>query len=196
MAITIVCCLLSSHAHHQNTQFAHTFDLGRRTAPTRSPYSCTSCCTSHSQVRMAFHWQSKGAQKSSGVEDMVLLTKISEDSIVENLKKYVISHVYLCVGVCAIVTFFLRAHFKWVVCVLAESSFASLVVQARLFRVRGFILFAVDLTIALSSDLRSHPCVISFSALNQCRPVRHLFPVALYTVSCSVLLMPALSPFR
>ena len=33
------------------------------------------------------HWQSKGTAKSSGVEDMVLLPKIQESSIVENLKK-------------------------------------------------------------------------------------------------------------
>ncbi|KXJ27206.1 Unconventional myosin-Ie [Exaiptasia diaphana] len=34
-----------------------------------------------------YHWQSKGNVKSSGVEDMVLLPKIQEASIVENLKK-------------------------------------------------------------------------------------------------------------
>ncbi|CAB4008892.1 unconventional myosin-Ie-like isoform X2, partial [Paramuricea clavata] len=34
-----------------------------------------------------YHWQSKGTAKSSGVEDMVLLPKIQESSIVENLKK-------------------------------------------------------------------------------------------------------------
>ncbi|XP_022110259.1 unconventional myosin-Ie-like isoform X1 [Acanthaster planci] len=35
---------------------------------------------------MAYHWQSH-TKKQSGVEDMVLLTKIQESSIVENLKK-------------------------------------------------------------------------------------------------------------
>ena len=34
-----------------------------------------------------YHWQSKGNAKSSGVEDMVLLPKIQEAAIVENLKK-------------------------------------------------------------------------------------------------------------
>ena len=33
------------------------------------------------------HWQSKGNVKSSGVEDMVLLPKIQESAIVENLRK-------------------------------------------------------------------------------------------------------------
>ena len=35
---------------------------------------------------MQYHWQSK-ALKSSGVEDMVLLSKINEGSIVDNLKR-------------------------------------------------------------------------------------------------------------
>lgn len=33
-----------------------------------------------------FHWQSHNV-KQSGVDDMVLLSKINEDAIVENLKK-------------------------------------------------------------------------------------------------------------
>ena len=33
-----------------------------------------------------YHWQSR-SKKSSGVEDMVLLVKIQESSIVENLRK-------------------------------------------------------------------------------------------------------------
>ncbi|KAK3748937.1 hypothetical protein QZH41_001566 [Actinostola sp. cb2023] len=37
--------------------------------------------------RVEHHWQSKGNVKSSGVEDMVLLPKIQEAAIVENLKK-------------------------------------------------------------------------------------------------------------
>mmetsp|Transcript_32792 Transcript_32792/g.99144 ORF Transcript_32792/g.99144 Transcript_32792/m.99144 type:complete len:771 (+) Transcript_32792:91-2403(+) len=48
---------------------------------------------------MAFHWQSKAAQKSSGVEDMVLLSKISEDSINDNLKKrYMDDLIYTYIG--------------------------------------------------------------------------------------------------
>jgi myosin-1 len=35
---------------------------------------------------MAYHWQSR-SKKASGVEDMVLLVKIQESAIVENLKK-------------------------------------------------------------------------------------------------------------
>lgn len=34
----------------------------------------------------AYHWQSRN-KKASGVEDMVLLVKIQESAIVENLKK-------------------------------------------------------------------------------------------------------------
>ena len=34
----------------------------------------------------SYHWQSR-SKKSSGVEDMVLLVKIQEAAIVENLKK-------------------------------------------------------------------------------------------------------------
>lgn len=34
----------------------------------------------------AYHWQSR-SKKASGVEDMVLLVKIQESAIVENLKK-------------------------------------------------------------------------------------------------------------
>lgn len=37
-------------------------------------------------MHQAYHWQSRN-KKSSGVEDMVLLVKIQEASIVENLKK-------------------------------------------------------------------------------------------------------------
>lgn len=33
-----------------------------------------------------YHWQSQNV-KQSGVDDMVLLSKITEDAIVENLKK-------------------------------------------------------------------------------------------------------------
>ena len=37
----------------------------------------------HTQV---YHWQSHNV-KSSGVDDMVLLSRVTEDAIVENLKK-------------------------------------------------------------------------------------------------------------
>lgn len=40
----------------------------------------------HTHLLQAYHWQAR-SHKSSGVEDMVLLTKISESAIVENLKK-------------------------------------------------------------------------------------------------------------
>jgi myosin heavy subunit len=40
-----------------------------------------SCC-----VQAKYHWQSHNV-KTSGVDDMVLLQKISESGIVENLKK-------------------------------------------------------------------------------------------------------------
>ncbi|XP_065909782.1 unconventional myosin-Ie-like [Dysidea avara] len=47
---------------------------------------------------MAYHWQSR-SHKSSGVEDMVLLTKISESSIVENLKKRLMDdQIYTYIG--------------------------------------------------------------------------------------------------
>uniref|UniRef100_A0A8D0B581 Uncharacterized protein n=1 Tax=Salvator merianae TaxID=96440 RepID=A0A8D0B581_SALMN len=52
-----------------------------------------------------FHWQSHNV-KQSGVDDMVLLSKISEDAIVENLKKrflddYIFVSFYLLEGSCA-----------------------------------------------------------------------------------------------
>lgn len=47
---------------------------------------------------MAYHWQSK-PKGSSGVEDMVLLTKISETSIVDNLKKrFLDDYIYTYIG--------------------------------------------------------------------------------------------------
>jgi len=46
-----------------------------------------------------YHWQSKGNVKNSGVEDMVLLSKIQESSIVENLKKrYMDDLIYTYIG--------------------------------------------------------------------------------------------------
>lgn len=43
----------------------------------------------------AYHWQSRN-KKSSGVEDMVLLVKIQESSIVENLRKrYMDDYIYV-----------------------------------------------------------------------------------------------------
>ena len=48
----------------------------------------SSCITSDELdvLFQAYHWQSHNV-KTSGVDDMVLLQKISEASIVENLKK-------------------------------------------------------------------------------------------------------------
>ena len=37
-------------------------------------------------IQAKYHWQSQNV-KQSGVDDMVLLSKINEDAIVENLKK-------------------------------------------------------------------------------------------------------------
>lgn len=37
-------------------------------------------------MQAKYHWQSQNV-KQSGVDDMVLLSKITEDAIVENLKK-------------------------------------------------------------------------------------------------------------
>ncbi|KAL8177766.1 UNVERIFIED_CONTAM: hypothetical protein K2H54_018289 [Gekko kuhli] len=53
--------------------------------PARQPSnSCHSPLFEGSKER--FHWQSHNV-KQSGVDDMVLLSKINEDAIVENLKK-------------------------------------------------------------------------------------------------------------
>nr|CAD7589963.1 unnamed protein product [Timema genevievae] len=47
---------------------------------------------------LVYHWQSHNV-KLSGVDDMVLLPKISEDSIVENLKKrYMDDYIFTCIG--------------------------------------------------------------------------------------------------
>lgn len=40
----------------------------------------------YSMAQAKYHWQSQNV-KQSGVDDMVLLSKITEDAIVENLKK-------------------------------------------------------------------------------------------------------------
>lgn len=37
-------------------------------------------------IQAKYHWQSQNV-KQSGVDDMVLLSKITEDAIVDNLKK-------------------------------------------------------------------------------------------------------------
>lgn len=53
---------------------------------------CSNLCDVHcaflqgSKGHYRYHWQSHNV-KHSGVDDMVLLSKITEDSIVENLKK-------------------------------------------------------------------------------------------------------------
>ena len=45
------------------------------------------------------HWQSKTTKNVSGVEDMVLLSKISEDAIAENLRKrYMDDFIYTYIG--------------------------------------------------------------------------------------------------
>uniref|UniRef100_A0A8C9G613 Myosin motor domain-containing protein n=1 Tax=Pavo cristatus TaxID=9049 RepID=A0A8C9G613_PAVCR len=45
-----------------------------------------------------YHWQSHNV-KHSGVDDMVLLSKITEDSIVENLKKrYMDDYIFTYIG--------------------------------------------------------------------------------------------------
>ncbi|XP_011149340.1 unconventional myosin-Ie [Harpegnathos saltator] len=47
---------------------------------------------------MVYHWQSQDV-KVSGVDDMVLLPKINEDSIIENLKKrYMDDYIFTCIG--------------------------------------------------------------------------------------------------
>ncbi|XP_068083790.1 unconventional myosin-Ie [Anabrus simplex] len=47
---------------------------------------------------MVYHWQSHNV-KLSGVDDMVLLPKITEDAIVENLKKrYMDDYIFTCIG--------------------------------------------------------------------------------------------------
>ncbi|CAB3366602.1 Hypothetical predicted protein [Cloeon dipterum] len=47
---------------------------------------------------MVYHWQTQNV-KLSGVDDMVLLPKISEDAIVDNLKKrYMDDYIFTCIG--------------------------------------------------------------------------------------------------
>ncbi|KAL6430461.1 hypothetical protein ACFW04_007819 [Cataglyphis niger] len=47
---------------------------------------------------MVYHWQSQNV-KISGVDDMVLLPKINEDAIIENLKKrYMDDYIFTCIG--------------------------------------------------------------------------------------------------
>ncbi|KAK2589113.1 hypothetical protein KPH14_001939 [Odynerus spinipes] len=47
---------------------------------------------------MVYHWQSQDV-KVSGVDDMVLLPKITEDAIIENLKKrYMDDYIFTCIG--------------------------------------------------------------------------------------------------
>ncbi|XP_034936680.1 unconventional myosin-Ie-like [Chelonus insularis] len=48
---------------------------------------------------MVHHWQSQHVQIISGVDDMVLLPKITEDAIMENLRKrYMDDYIYTCIG--------------------------------------------------------------------------------------------------
>ncbi|XP_011707661.1 PREDICTED: unconventional myosin-Ie-like [Wasmannia auropunctata] len=47
---------------------------------------------------MVYHWQSQNV-KISGVDDMVLLPKINEDAIIENLRKrYMDDYIFTCIG--------------------------------------------------------------------------------------------------
>ncbi|XP_031834732.1 unconventional myosin-Ie [Nomia melanderi] len=47
---------------------------------------------------MVYHWQSQNV-KVSGVDDMVLLPKISEEAIIENLRKrYMDDYIFTCIG--------------------------------------------------------------------------------------------------
>ncbi|XP_012539423.1 unconventional myosin-Ie [Monomorium pharaonis] len=47
---------------------------------------------------MVYHWQSQNV-KISGVDDMVLLPKVNEDAIIENLKKrYMDDYIFTCIG--------------------------------------------------------------------------------------------------
>ncbi|KAL6257902.1 hypothetical protein P5V15_011501 [Pogonomyrmex californicus] len=47
---------------------------------------------------LVYHWQSQNV-KISGVDDMVLLPKINEDAIIENLKKrYMDDYIFTCIG--------------------------------------------------------------------------------------------------
>ena len=50
------------------------------------PISVHNACYVVHSSSQAYHWQSHNV-KQSGVEDMTLLQKISEDAIVENLRK-------------------------------------------------------------------------------------------------------------
>ncbi|XP_011162466.1 unconventional myosin-Ie isoform X1 [Solenopsis invicta] len=47
---------------------------------------------------MVYHWQSQNV-KISGVDDMVLLPKVNEDAIIENLRKrYMDDYIFTCIG--------------------------------------------------------------------------------------------------
>lgn len=47
---------------------------------------------------MVYHWQSHNV-KLSGVDDMVLLSKVTEEAIVENIKKrYIDDYIFTCIG--------------------------------------------------------------------------------------------------
>uniref|UniRef100_A0A8D2QVL0 Myosin IE n=1 Tax=Zosterops lateralis melanops TaxID=1220523 RepID=A0A8D2QVL0_ZOSLA len=55
-------------------------------------------CSQGSKGHYRYHWQSHNV-KHSGVDDMVLLSKITEDSIVENLKKrYMDDYIFTYIG--------------------------------------------------------------------------------------------------
>uniref|UniRef100_A0A3Q3LAM8 Osteoclast-stimulating factor 1 n=1 Tax=Mastacembelus armatus TaxID=205130 RepID=A0A3Q3LAM8_9TELE len=59
-----------------------------------SPLSFSLCCV----IQAKYHWQSQNV-KQSGVDDMVLLSKITEEAIVENLKKrYMDDYIFTYIG--------------------------------------------------------------------------------------------------
>lgn len=53
-----------------------------------------------SAIQAKYHWQSQNV-KQSGVDDMVLLSKITEDAIVDNLKKrYMDDYIFVSYKLC------------------------------------------------------------------------------------------------
>lgn len=69
------------------------------------PNSCVifffNCCPQGSKGAYRYHWQSHNV-KHSGVDDMVLLSKITESAIVENLKKrYMDDYIFVSLLVAA-----------------------------------------------------------------------------------------------
>lgn len=59
-----------------------------------------------------YHWQTQNV-KVSGVDDMVLLSKISEDAITDNLKKRYMDD-YIFVSFCCIITNAVICHLTFI----------------------------------------------------------------------------------